>query len=251
MTRSAPGSGIAPALRGGAMAVIAALCAAAAVLVPAAATAQTPEDLMPEAREFESPENFAVEFRIGPYNPEMEDNDAFDTFFGDDSGPLLALELDLIAYRLPDILYVAGGGGIGWMNFDGKTLDDLGDETSEETSIEIVPLNLLAVLRIDALPRKLSVPVIFTGKIGYQWARWSTESGGADEEDGWSVGLLWALQLGLDLDTFEPSAARNMDEEWGINHSFLFFELFGFMPSDESLEIGDDVAWTAGLGFMF
>ena len=227
-----------------------ALCAALAAL-PARAVAQTDEDLMPEARQFESSEQFGIEFRIGPYNPEMDDNDAFDTFFGDDAGPLLALELDLIAYRIPDILYLAGGGGIGWMNFDGNTRDDTGDSTSEETSLEVIPLNLLGVVRVDALPRKLSVPVIFTGKIGYQWARLSTESGGADEEDGWSVGLLWAVQLGLDLDTFEPSAARNMDEEWGINHSFLFFELFGFMPNDESLEIGDDVSWTAGLGFMF
>lgn len=225
--------------------------AAAIASAAAPASAQIEEDLIPESRKFESSENFAIEFRIGPYNPEMEDNDAFDTFFGDDSGPLLALELDLIAYRLPDILYVAGGGGIGWMNFDGNTRDDSGDTTNEETSIEVIPLNLLAVLRVDALPRKLSVPVIFTGKIGYQWARWSTESGGAAEEAGWSVGPLWAVQLGLDLDTFEPSAARNMDEEWGINHSFLFFELFGFMPSGESLEVGDDVSWTAGLGFMF
>ena len=228
------------------------LCALVALVAPAApVAAQFAEELVPEERSFESPENFAIEFRIGPYNPEMEDNDAFETFFGEDSGPLLALELDLIAYRIPDILYLAGGGGIGWMNFDGKTRDELGAETSEETSLEVIPLNLLGVVRIDALPRKLSVPVIFTGKLGYQWARWSTESGGADEEAGWSVGLLWAVQLGLDLDTFEPSAARNMDEEWGINHSFLFFELFGFMPSDESLDVADDVSWTAGLGFMF
>jgi len=233
-----------------ALILIAALCAAVASSA-ARASAQMDDDLIPEARNFESPENFGIEFRIGPYQPDMGDNDAADTFFADDSGPLLALELDLIAYRLPEVLYLAGAGGIGWMNFDGKTLDDLGAPTSEETSIEIVPLNLLAVIRIDALPRKLSVPVIFTGKIGYQWASWSTESGGVDEADGWSVGLLWALQLGLDLDTFEPSAARNMDEEWGLNHSFLFFELFGFIPTEESLEIGEDMTWTAGLGFMF
>ena len=42
-----------------------------------------------------------------------------------------------------------------------------------------------------------------------------------------------------------------MDEEWGINHSFLFFELFGFEPSGKSLAVGDDLTWTAGLGFMF
>jgi hypothetical protein len=112
------------------------------------------------------------------------------------------------------------------------------------------PLNLLATVRFDALARKLSVPFIITGKLGYQWARWSTESGGAEDADGWSVGLLWAAQLALDLDAFEPSAARNMDEEWGINHSFLFFELNRFSPSEQSLPIGG-TAWCAGLGFNF
>jgi hypothetical protein len=230
--------------------LLSALCAAVASSA-SRASAQMDDDLIPEAREFASPEGFGVEFRIGPYQPDMEGNDAADTFFADDSGPLLALELDVIAYRIPDVLYLLGAGGIGWMNFDGKTVDDGGQPTSEETSIEIVPLNLLGVVRVDVLPRKLSVPIILTGKLGYQWASWSTQSGGVDEEDGWSVGLLWAVQLGLDLDTFEKAAARNMDEEWGLNHSFLFFELFGFIPSEESLEIGDDMAWTAGLGFMF
>ena len=45
-------------------------------------------------------------------------------------------------------------------------------------------------------------------------------------------------------------AARNLDEEWGINHSFLFFELSWFHPTDDSLPIGDN-SWAAGLGFVF
>jgi hypothetical protein len=229
----------------------AAVLCAASLLLPRAAAAQLDEDLVPPAHEFESPENFALEFRIGPYNPNMGDNDAFETFFADDSGPLLAMELDYIVYRFKDVLYLLGGGGIGWMNFDGKTLNLAGEQSSEDTSIKIIPLNLVAVARLDALPRKLGVPLLLTGKIGYQWARWSTMSGDVDQESGWSVGLLWGVQFGLDLDTFDPPAARNMDEEWGINHSFLFFELFGFEPSGKSLEIGDDLTWTAGLGFMF
>lgn len=221
-----------------------------ALALPGPARAQF-DDSIPEATDLSSDELFAVEFRVGPYQPDMGDNDAFNAFFSGDKGPLLALELDVIAYRIPDAIYFGVGGGIGWMNFTGKTRNTEGGQTSEETSIEIVPLNLLAVMRIDALPRKLSVPLIFTGKIGYQWASWSTESGGQSDESGFSVGLLWGLQLGLDLDTFEPAAARNMDEEWGINHSFLFFELFGFETTGKSLPVGDDLAWTAGLGFMF
>jgi len=229
-----------------------ALAALAALgsLTPPPAAAQQDDDLIPPARNWISPERFMLEVRVGPYRPDKADVPAFNTFFSDDVGPLLAVELDVIAYRLDEILYVTGAGGIGTVSYDGNTLDALGDETSEETGFSMIPLQLLGTLRVDALARKLGVPFILTGKLGYQWTRWSTESGGTEDADGWSVGLLWAAQLALDLDTFEPSAARNMDEEWGINHSFLFFELFRFNPSEESLPIGN-TAWCGGLGFTF
>lgn len=213
------------------------------------AAAQIDDDADASPRSFESAEHFGLEFRIGPYSPDMGGNDAFDTFFDDDIGPMLAIEFDVIAWRLPKVLSIAGGGIIGRAGYDGTTLSATGVETSEETTFEIIPLDLLLVLRIDALSRQLSVPLNFAGKIGYQWAHWDTNSGGHDDASGWSRGLVWAAQFALDLDTLEPRQARMLDEEYGINHSFLFFELFGFEPSASSLEIGG-LQWTAGLGFV-
>jgi hypothetical protein len=208
------------------------------------------DDTLPPNRGYISPERFTVELHVGPYQPSMNGNDAFKTFFNDDIGPLIAVELDVIGYRLKDILYVSGAGGVGTAGFKGKTVNEAGLETSEETTLSLKPLDLLAVLRVDALARKLSVPFIVTGKLGYEWTHWSTDSGGSDKHSGWSVGLLWAAQLALDLDTFDKRAARTMDEEWGINHSFVFIELFGFSPTKASLPIGDQ-SWSAGLGFVF
>lgn len=230
------------------MALVLALSCAA--IAPSAGQAQFMDQPLPPDHSWITPERFILEFRIGPYTPGMGKNDAFRSFFSDDSGPLLALELDAIAYRLQDVLYVGVGGGIGTAGYSGHTIDSAGMRTSEETTLELLPLNLLGSIRIDALPRKLSVPFIITGKLGYQWAHWSTDSGGADNHAGWSVGLLWAAQIALDLDTFDRRAARSMDEEWGINHSFVYFEFFGFEPSSQSLEIGDHT-WCAGLGFVF
>lgn len=233
---------------------LALLCALAAwiasSIAPGTVSAQLDEEMPIEVHSFVSPEHFGVEFRVGPYHPDMGGTNDFDAFFVDDNGALFALELDVVAWRVPDILYLGAGGGIGWMNFDGKTIAQSGQRSSEETSFEMIPLNLLGVLRFDALARQLSVPFIVTGKLGYQWMNWSTDSGGRSNASGWSVGLLMAGQLALDLDFFEPSAARSMDEEWGINHSFLFFELMKFSPSKASLPVGD-TTWTIGLGFMF
>lgn len=199
---------------------------------------------------FVSPERFVLEIRGGPYKPDMGGNPAFDTYFSSDHGPMLAVELDMIAWRLPDILYIAGGGRIGTTSFTGKTLSEANEQTAQETSLSLLPLDLLAVVRVDALSRLLSIPLIVTGKIGYEWSHWSTSTEGADDHDGWSVGLVYGAQLALELDILDRSAARNLDEEWGINHSFLFAELFKFSPSDASLPIGDS-SWTIGLGFVF
>lgn len=210
--------------------------------------AQLDEDSTVAPRSFESPERFGLEVRIGPYSPDMPGR-AFDTFFSDDIGPMLALEFDVLALRVPEVLLLGGGVRVGRAGYDGTTVSVTGAETSEETTFEIIPLDLMAVLRIDALSRKWSIPFNFAGKLGYTWTHWDTNSGGHDDAEGWSRGLVWGAQLALDLDTLERRQARMLDEEYGINHSFLFFELYGFEPSASSLEIGG-LQWTVGLGFV-
>jgi hypothetical protein len=227
-----------------------ALGAALTLLAAAPASAQLADDLIPASRSFVSPEHFVVEFKGGPYDPEFDGVNSFSTFFNDDSGPFLGLELSYIALRVPDILYVTVGGGIGLTRYDGNALDPAGVRVSEETTFSMIPLTALASLRIDALSRNFSIPFNFAGKIGWQWAHWSTGTGKRDDASGWSLGLLYGGQIALDLDTLEPSAARTMDEEWGINHSFVFFELYRFDPTSDSLPIGD-TAWSLGLGFTF
>jgi hypothetical protein len=229
-----------------------ALCVAGLLAVPlwaSPAAAQMYEGEQTH-RDFSSPERLTLELRLGPYHPKMGGNNAFDTFFGSDSGPMLAAELDVIGYRLRDVLYVGGGGGVGTASYSGNTRDSSGLATAEKTTFALKPLNLMAVLRVDVLARKLSVPFIMTGKLGYQWTYWTTQDGKASAVTGWSVGLRWAAQIALDLDTFDRKAARTMDEEWGINHTFVFFELYNFKPSTRSLPVGS-TAWTAGLGFIF
>lgn len=224
-----------------------ALGALLAASASASVSAQLDEDLVPTARKFESAEHNVLELRIGPWQP--EDNAAFDRLFGDDDGLLLSLEFDVIAFRLDDILYLSGAGQIGWANYKGGAITDTGDRATEEAELELIPLSLLAVARFDAFARLLEVPLIITGKLGYTWMHWDTETGGSENASGWSLGLAYAAQLALDLDSLDRAAARVLDEEWGINHTFLFFEMHGFDPNDDSHEVGD-LSWGAGLGFV-
>jgi hypothetical protein len=216
-----------------------------------AAHAQSDASTIPAARNVSSPERFIIELRGGPYQPDLGNNPAFDRFFAGDSGPLLGLQISYIGYRVPDIAYVTLGGGFSWVHFSGAALavNGMGDVT-EKTSLTLLPLSAIASIRLDALPRKLGLPFIVAGKVGWQWTHWDTDTGARTDATGWSMGLVYGAQLALDLDSFDHSAARSLDEEWGINHSFLFFEVYRFSPTSSSLPIGG-TGWILGLGFNF
>jgi hypothetical protein len=234
------------------------LCLPAAVSPPTAAAQESSvlsDDYVAAHRSFESPELFTLELRIGPYEPDVG-NDSFSQAYPDDDGPLLGAELDFIAFRLKEVLMLGVGASIGFANYSGEAPSrdawESGNQvqrTDEETDFDLIPLAALGVLRVDALARKLSIPFIFTGKIGYRWAIWSSEGGGGGDDSGVSPGLIWAAQIALDLDFFDRRAARLMDEEWGINHSFIFFEVYGTDTSGDATPM-DDTIWAAGLGFV-
>jgi len=214
------------------------------------ASAQSDANTIPAARDFMSPERFIIELRGGPYQPDF-DGAAFDRFFGDDVGPFLGVQLSYIGFRLPDLAYLTFGGGFGWSNYAGRAVAAGGGvEVAEETTLTLLPISAIGSLRIDALSRLLKIPFIFTGKIGFQWTHWDTDTGAQDDASGWSVGLMYAGQFAIDLDLIDSAAARSMDEEWGINHSFVFVELYHFAPTEKSLPIGG-TGWVLGLGFNF
>jgi hypothetical protein len=222
------------------------LCLSSGTLVaPRLAAAQDGITDWSEPTNVESPENFALEFRFGSYTPDTGDTAFASTFGG--SSLLIATEFDVVPFRIADILTLGIGAGIGFVSYSGYAIEPTtGVPTNEKTSLSLVPMNALAVLRVVALPRLLSIPFVFTGKLGLDMTYWTGSTGSTASKDGVSLGLRWAVQAALELDFFEPRAARALDDEWGINHSFLFFEFYGSTSS-----VGTPRSWSLGLGFNF
>ncbi len=207
-------------------------------------------ELADTKRTIGSPERFAFELRIGPYNPDTG-VDAANDLFVDDAGLLLALELDVFAYHIPYVGPIGLGFGFGWADYEGTASTATGAQSGEETHLTLFPLSGMLVLRIDTLARHLRIPFVFAGKIGLDAIVWDSDTGERDDANNISLGLRWAAQVALELDFIQPSSARRLDEEWGINHSFLFFEIFG-SGADSTLPLGpqDGFAWTIGLGLI-
>lgn len=191
-----------------------------------------------------SPMWWAVELKLGPYVP--GDTAAARDAFGKDKGWLLSLELDVTVWHIPKVGQLNVGAGFGWSNYDAKAREASGALTSENTELTLMPLSALAVLRVDALARETVIPVTFAGKLGYDVVRWKAQTGSRTDADGFNHGLRWAVQAAFELDFFERQAARRMDEEWGINHTFLLFEYFQSMTQGTG-----DRTFQVGLGAQF
>lgn len=198
-----------------------------------------------------SVEQFTAELRVGSYRPDL--GEAFQSSFGGDLGPQLGAELDVHIVRIPFVGPLAGGVSFSWVEWNGNVRSSSGMNLGG-TGMSLINFNALLVLRADALARYLEVPLVLSGKLGPDIGFWATGTEGITQADGWSVGLRWAAQIALELDFLEPRAARRLDDEWGINHSEIFFELFGSTMgqwSSDMLPVGTGLAWAAGLGFTF
>jgi hypothetical protein len=202
----------------------------------------------PAYRKIESPERFFLELKGGPYK--LFKGEPYEDVFSGDSGPHFAAQLEGIVFRLPRILYLTAGGGIGYMSYAAAARGEDGQPTSEETTLSLIPMTVSASLRVDVLPRRLGIPVLFAARVGWRWTQWDTNTGKVDDASGWSLGPAFTGQIALDLDSFEPGGARALDEEWGINHTFLLGELTYYATTEKSLPVGG-FSWAIGLGIAF
>ena len=199
-----------------------------------------------------TPEGYLLSFGVGAYRPDPG-SEVFDAVYSG-NGPILLGEFDIFFYRIPFVgpfgLGIAGG----WAGYSGSgCLADSPPGTcvpsNDSARFSIFPLNAMVVLRIDALSRMTPVPLVFTGKLGYNTVFFSEEVG-ASKSNGRSHGFGWATQIALELNFINPRRANALDEDWGINSSFFFFELGG-SDANNRAPVGDRLYFTGGVGITF
>lgn len=198
-----------------------------------------------------SPEHFGLELRVGAYYPiGLGDTFSSPEYFGNDVGPMMEFEVHYFPVRIPYLGLIGGGGGLGWSQWDTSSP---GGVQGDRNVFEIITMRPFLVWRIDSLARELNIPVVLTPKFGLDIVHWLTSTSGVTEAEGWSLGPRFAAKVSLELDFLEPRAARQLDEEWGINHSEILFELYYSMagePAGGMLGL-NGWGWTLGLGFTF
>jgi hypothetical protein len=245
------------------------------------------EEKNPKPQSYASPQHFWFEFKIGPYLPGIDGEfggratpykDVFgyngaNKALGSGTGLLFSWELEYEIFRRFGTLAV--GGALSYFSKSAPAIKDTGssatnDPTAERSgstsTLTLLPMALLAVYRFDWLADRYRIPLVPYAKFGVNYTFWwmlldgdtrkyvDTTTGKTLNGKGGTFG--WQLNLGLAfrLDIIDQSAARMLDNEIGINHTYLFFEFChnaanGF-GSAHALGLGDST-WNAGLAFEF
>ncbi len=236
--------------------ILAAAFAAATLVLflPALAAAYVP-----------SPQYGAFEVKFGPYRPNVDDQPGLtavpyaDTFGAKESMFLTSLELDWQFFRIIDVSFGLAG-SLGFMQESAPSMTEDGSTSNDYTVLNVMPFAVLGVIRIDVLADELGIPLIPYFKGGVNWYVWWILGAGKTQESGGTPGWQINPGLALRLDQFDKMAARTFDNEVGVNHSFIFFELDyavveGFGSGDNMYlspqNLPGKATWEAGIGVEF
>ncbi|HEX4335540.1 MAG TPA: MXAN_2562 family outer membrane beta-barrel protein [Polyangiaceae bacterium] len=208
----------------------------------------------------ESPQHAAFEIRFGRYVPNIDDefNGAtpYETTFGSKDRYIFGLEADWQLLRIPYLGTLGPGLGIGYTHFSAPAfVTGTGARAGENTTLTLVPMYVLGVLRADIIARQTPVPIVPYLKLGLGSAIWRIANGGGTAKvDGIAgSGLSWGPQFALGgmllLDFFDKDSAKNLDNEVGINNSYFFMEWSASkLGAGNQLEVGTST-WALGLAF--
>lgn len=206
------------------------------------------------AERIESPINWQFEIKMGPYKASIDDEfggaaSPFTDIYGSSDVLMGLVEVDYQFWR--GVGSLAVGGTIGYA-LDNGTAIIQGTETksNDETSFNVVPMQLSLNYHFDYLDVKFGVPLVPFFKIGLDyWVWWFRDSAGdtpkfgGGEGSGGTFGWHWSAGLKINLDWIDNDSAVAIDNEFGVNNSYLFGEFmwadvddFG---SSSSLRAGD------------
>lgn len=199
-----------------------------------------------------SPRAWAFSLRAGRYRPDVDGEfttkKPYATAFGSGGSWLFAGELERQIVQRFGTLSVGASGG--YLRATGRAQREDGSAASaDKTTLSVVPLGLGLTYRADFLKRWSAV--IPYAKAGLDYALWSIgDGGGSSVARGGTAGWHAGAGLALMLDWLDPSGALGLDQETGVNHTYLFVEYvdtrLSGLGAARKLHLGDRT-WYVGL----
>lgn len=189
--------------------------------------------LLPLAAAAESPKWGTFEFRLANYRPDIDSEfggakSPYSDAFGTKRGWFPKV---LGSYTLFDrFVQVDVGLGTGWFRAKGKGTFPVAYNGStasrDNTTFSIIPATLALTVRVDGFAERWPIPLDVYGRVALERYNWLITNGnGTVTEKGATNGWSMAGGVSFLLDFVDPMLARELDNDSGVNHTWLFFEV--------------------------
>ncbi len=231
-----------------------ALLAAALLAAAAPAAAQTP-----------SPRYGSFELRFSGYHPNIDaEFGGRATPYADAFGGSRGLMFRFLVSRSLFTRFGTLDAGIGagyWERYGRGHLTD-GTTPAGSTAMKLLPLTVALTYRFVWLAERYGIPLAPYGRLAFERYQWWVDNGSGNTAvdaaghsgSGSTSGYSFTLGAAFLLDFLDPSLAREMDRDTGINHTYVFVDLTKSYVSDfhsaTSWDLSDD-KWTIAGGLMF
>lgn len=200
-----------------------------------------------------SPRTWSLSLRLSRYRPGVDrelasDPGPYARAFGGHAPWMFGGELERQVVQRAGTLSV--GVSAGWSRSVGRALraDGMG-ASADETSLRILPVGIGVSWRADFLTRYC--PLVPYAKLGLDYAFWNVGNGdGNTVASGGTAGWHAGGGLAFLLDALDRAGALGLDQETGVNHTYLFVEWIDTrldgLGASHKLRLGDRT-WYAGL----
>lgn len=200
-----------------------------------------------------SPRAWALSLRMGRFRPNVDRELAaspgpYAQAFGDAAPWMFGAELERQLFQRAGTLSVAASFGYARAVGRARRADGMGP-SADETSLRVAPLGIGLTWRADFLAR--FVPLVPYAKVGVDYALWSAGDGdGNTVASGGTAGWHAGAGIALMLDAIDPASAQSLDQDTGVNHTYVFVEWIDTrldgLGAANKLRVGDRT-WYAGL----
>ena len=248
---------------GGAAAPLAAIFLVAPALVGA-------QDADARSRQtLESERSRVFEFKVGPYQPRIDSEFKvpagatagayqfpYEGSFGDQSPLMYMGQYDFHVYNQFGLL--SAGLGVGYWQVSGTNGSlDPNSEATEETGIQMIPIQAGLTYRLDQLRER--IPLVPTFRLGLDYYLWRVTRGDGEvarfsngnKAQGSTMGWHGSIGVHFLLDFLAPTMASDFDRDAGVNNSYIILDYQYSQVDDfgsaDSIRLGDSTFFI-GLG---
>lgn len=189
----------------------------------------------PGAVRAESPRLGSFELGAGPYRPNIDADfptgpGPYQSVFGTGRRWAFRAGVSRALLTFPGALEVGFRSGFFHASGHGlfkNTNGSVGTEPSaDKTTFNVIPTSLTLTYRFDLLADRYHLPLAPYGTVAlerYNW--WVTGGSGSTRKRGATNGYAFTGGVALQLDVLDSGLARELDNDMGINHTYLFADV--------------------------